>query len=93
MTKTATVQLQQTIYDIAVQHCGTMEAVFDLCRLNDIGFTDVLVHGQVLKLPNPRDKAVVRYFLDGKYVPATDFNLSIQEGIEYWGIEYDFIVS
>ena len=96
---TATVLNRQSLFDVAVQHCGTMEAAFELAMLNGVALTDDLTPGTELSLTEPDDKSIVQTFDVNRYIPATGFTQSeimgvmgLDEGIEFWGIEFDFIV-
>lgn len=88
----ATVKAGQNLGDIAVQYCGDHQAIFELARLNNLSVTDDVAAGSVLILPDVVEKRVRRVYVDGNYYPATDSE-NINEGIGYWGIEIDFIVS
>lgn len=90
----------QTLLDIAIRHCGTIEALTDIAILNNISITSELFPGQTIEIPN-KDygfKEVVNYFDINKVNPATaltDENAVIMEGdsgIGFWEIENDFIV-
>nr|DAX18014.1 MAG TPA: hypothetical protein [Caudoviricetes sp.] len=92
---------RQCLLDLALQTAGGMEAVLKLARQNNLSLTTSLTEGQRLEavlpmLSTPRD-VVVRYAADRVY-PATDLSAReatslAQEGIEFIGIEIDFIVS
>lgn len=68
----ATVQAGQTLLDIAIQYCGSSEALVSLAQLNGLSVTEILVAGSELTLPEVIDKRVVRVFTLGGYVPASD---------------------
>lgn len=87
----AIVQAGQTITDIALQYLGAEQAVYALAQLNALDVTEILVPGQELVLPAVQDKRTRRVFEDGGYVPATKTD-TLSEGIDYMGIEVDFIV-
>ena len=62
--------------------------------------TDDLVAGQTLTAPEPTDSTMAQYYGVNDLQPATAITteeindtLNIGEGIEFWGIEFDFIVS
>jgi hypothetical protein len=73
-------------------HLGSEEAVGELARLNRLDLTAVLLPGQVLNLPDVYNKRVVKVYTERGYVPAANIGTD-GEGIEFWGIEFDFIVS
>jgi hypothetical protein len=91
---TVKVKQGQSLLDIAIQHCGTAESVYDLAIANGLSITDELVPGQLLNLPAVTDKKTVSYFDTNEIKPATAVTAAdlIFEGIDYWGIDVDFIV-
>ncbi len=97
---TAKVTSRQSLFDVAVQHCGSMEAAFELALLNDISMSSDLETGMTMTLPIVADNSTVTTFTVNRYMPASGCTqaeilaiLDQSEGIEFWGIEYDFIVS
>lgn len=93
MAASIIVQPGQQLPDIALQHCGALEAMADVALLNSLSLTADLVAGAVLTVPDAMDKRVVKYLADGGPVPATGELVTIGEGIGYWAIEIDFILS
>lgn len=87
-----TVKPGQTLLDISIQYLGTASAVAGLAQLNGLDMTATISAGQVLTLPDVSDKRVVKMLLEGGQVPATNLSGDL-EGIEFWAIEYDNIVS
>ena len=85
------VQPGQTLEDIAIQYCGDYSAIFQLAKLNGLSLTDDLVPGQALVLPAAVNARVRSVYADRRYVPASGVEV-VEEGIGYWGIEYDFVV-
>ena len=89
----------QSILDIAIAKCGSAEAAFEIALLNEISITEKLIPGQTLELPAVVKKDVVEYYQSKGINPATnitsdEFNSTIGgDGIGYWAIENDFIVS
>lgn len=64
------VQAGQTLTDIAVQHLGNEQGVYELATLNKIDVTQSLSAGQELQLPEVLNKRARRVFQLGQYVPA-----------------------
>lgn len=96
MRRSATVKPGQTLPDIAVQYCGSMAAFPALASLNGLNLTDDIAAGAVLFLPDVTDKRTAYIFKAGGYFPAAGRTLTQiggLEGVDYWGIEFDFIVS
>lgn len=63
----------QTLSDIAIRHCGTMEAVADIAILNNMSATDDPTPGQLIALPTKDygNQEVINYFSANKVDPAT----------------------
>jgi len=90
-----TVLQGQNLLDIAVQHTGSTEAVFLLAMENGLGITDELTPGMVLNPVPVQNRRVRNYFANNNLKPATAITADdmIEEGIEFWYVEYDFVVS
>lgn len=92
MAQTAQVRPGQTLPDIAIEHCGHISSWAEIARLNGLDMTAGLTAGQVLKLPEVAQKRVVKILFEGGWHPAAG-STAVLEGIDYWGIAYDFIIS
>jgi hypothetical protein len=86
----------QTWVDMAIQQLGDEARLFELCDLNDAGITDELLASTVVSAPEvePEKKRIVNVLQKfkpacGKVSPPGEGG----EGIEFWAIEYDFVVS
>lgn len=96
-----TVSYGQTWVDIALQELGDMERVMELASLNDRSLTDDLLAGEVLNVPDydASKREIIQLFANSFNKPASGESLtasndvSIGEGIEFWAIENDFVVS
>lgn len=89
----------QNIFDIAVQAYGDLSGLVNLTADNLKSLTGNIVPGETLKTRNVVINKLVVDFIKGKGIkiatglaPEKDAELK-PEGIEYWAIEYDFIVS
>jgi len=92
----------QTVFDLALKAHGTIDRIFEIAEDNDISVTDALISGQVYivnvpdELTNPQ-KRVILYYANNDIDPATadpeTDGAIYPEGIGYWFIEFDFIVS
>lgn len=93
-----TVSEGQTLQDIAIQYLGDASRSNEIAELNNISLTTDLLIGQILNIPDVdiSMSQMVKGFSDNKIVPASndfhDFE-DDQEGIGFWTIENDFIVS
>ena len=82
----------QSLFDVALQHYGSVEGVFDLVRRNQLnGITDNVYAGDeldVAEVPlHPRMKA----FLSRHSVATMEESLRPQ-GIGWWKINHDFVL-
>lgn len=86
------VKRNQTLFDIALEQYGNVEAVVWLVEDNQLnGVTDNIWEGQELKLRAAvMNQRMVNYLK--KYTVATREGV-IAEGIGFWEIERDFVVS
>jgi len=90
---------KQSTFDIAAQTSGSIEAAFLLALKNGISITDELVPGQELMLTDVVNKDIREYYSNKGIVPVTGIsntditNTIASEGVEFWAIEMDFIVS
>jgi len=73
---------QQSLFDIAIQSCGSAEAAFELAVLNGVSVTDELPAGSEVKLTEARDdaqiisvkvvdKSIVSFYTNKNLNPAT----------------------
>jgi hypothetical protein len=81
----------QSLLDVAIRHCGTVEAVVDIAILNNISITNDLVPGQLIALPvkDYGNQEVINYFSANKKDPATaltEEHIAITEGDSGIGI-------
>lgn len=90
---------RQSMLDIAMVHSGTTEAAWDIAQANGLSLTDDLKLEPMLK-PAITNQRIVTNFLTLRHSPATGITnaeihqqLGAGEGIEFWAIEYDFVVS
>jgi hypothetical protein len=96
-----TVSYGQTWLDIAMQELGDVERVMELVLLNGRSLSDNLQAGEVLKVPDYdiSKRKFIQLFANNANKPASgeSFNaddaVAIGEGIEFWAIENDFVVS
>lgn len=65
----------QTVFDIAMQHCGSVEAAFDIAAMNDIAVTSHLQPGAVALLPDIVAKTIVAFYKNHNISPATEMEM------------------
>ncbi len=87
---------KQNLLDISIQHTGTIENCFKIAVANGLSVSDEIVPGQELIIPNDIkiDTQILNYYQSKEIQPATAELPKFKklEGIDYWGIDYDFIV-
>lgn len=69
----------QTIFDVAIQECGSAEAGYDLAMLNGISVTDDLTAGQELLVPEATNKQIKAYYSQKNIKPATAYREDVTE--------------
>ena len=98
---TITALHNQSLLDLALQHTGTIESVFEFAEANAINITDDVQAGAPLYLGEGlgvRDE-ILSYYTAKNLQPATAFSKEDEqvferlEGISIWAINLDFIVS
>lgn len=90
----------QTLFDVAIRHCGTVEAAAAIAIINNVSITQDLLPGQLLELPTQYygNVETVNYFKTNKIDPATALTEAQKvlnegnSGIDYWQIENNFII-
>lgn len=87
------VEQGQCLVDMAIQYNGNALAIFDIALINGISLTEDIVPGQELKETAVLDNRIKNYF--SKITPASgnDADILVQQGIGYWYIGLDFIIS
>ena len=81
-----TVKAGQSLLDIAVEHCGSMEALVSLAAANGIGVADELAAGQELAPVEVADRRNAELFANMRQKPATALTVEdIGEAEEAYG--------
>ena len=88
---------RQSVFDLAIQVSGSAESAFELAMLNGLSVTDSLTVGSDLIAPEIINRIVHNFYTVNQIKPATDYTINEPtpelEGIDYWAIEIDFVVS
>ena len=93
-----TAAYKQTLLDLALQTGGTAESAMELALINSRSLSNELEAGDEITLPDtPQNRRMVKYYDINGILPATglkpEFSGIVNGGINYMGIEIDFIVS
>lgn len=96
-----TVLHNQSLLDLALQHTGTIESVFEFTEANSLNITDDVQAGAPLYLGEGLGvrNEILSYYTAKNLQPATAFTKEDEqvferlEGISIWAINLDFIVS
>ena len=89
------VSYNQSLFDISVQECGSIEDVFDIAKQNGLSITDSSDIASLIVVPDAIEKQIADYYKAKRLNPATDIaetNNIVLEGIDYWALEVDFVV-
>ena len=98
---TITALHNQSLLDLALQHTGTIESVFELAEANSLNITDDVQAGAPLYLGEGLGvrNEILSYYTAKNLQPATAFSKEDKqiferlEGISIWAINLDFVVS
>lgn len=91
-----TVKARQTLLDIALQETGSAEQALQIAIDNNIPVTCKFKSGETLKVSAiEKGRDVLEVYHEKRIIPATAPSIQQETlgGIEYMGIEIDFIVS
>ena len=94
-----TILHNQSLLDLALQHTGGIESIFELAVLNGKNVTDDMVAGASLLVEATTNKDILAYYTAKNIQPATAFTKADEqvferlEGISIWAINLDFIIS
>ncbi len=93
-----TILHHQSLLDLAVQHTGTAENAFDLALANGLSLTGDLEAGDWLVASSQELKAnkdILSYYTAKNIQPATAITAAVErpQGISYWAIGINFIIS
>lgn len=84
----------QSLLDMVLQECGSIDLAFEVAEQNGITVADELTSGLNLKIGSDENNRIVREYRDNAIFPATALEKGLLlEGIGYMGVEIDFIVS
>lgn len=86
---------RQSTLDVAIRRLGSIETVFDLASANGVCITDDLNSDSIFSLTEVQNQEVINAFSILNIDPATGLTDEdvIFGGINYMGIELDFMVS
>ena len=98
---TITALHNQSLLDLALQHTGSIESVFELAEANALNITDDVQAGAPLYLGEGLGvrNEILSYYTAKNLQPATAFSKEDEqvferlEGISIWAINLDFVVS
>lgn len=96
-----TVLHNQSLLDLALQHTGTIESIFEFAEANALNISDDVVAGKTLVLPAEAftNKDILAYYTAKNLQPATAFSKEDEqvferlEGISIWAINLDFVIT
>jgi len=80
----------QTIFDIAIQEFGSIEAAYPLATLNGLSLTDDIVPGILLQKTDVINKNILSYYLGKQIKPATGLGSSLGDTNRIFDYTFDF---
>ncbi len=84
----------QSLFDLAIQMCGSIESVFELAQISNLSVTDMPETGTLIESRIIADQDIYDYYRERGIKPVTGSRQDENaEGIGFWSIEKDFIVS
>lgn len=88
---------RQSFLDVCLQYAGGLDYAIQIANENSINPSDDIEAGREIEIPEEymQDKNIAAYFFNKDLAPATALSDSdaVYGGINYMGIEIDFIVS
>jgi hypothetical protein len=100
MQKEVEILKGQTFADIAIQETGILESLISIAIINKISVTEKLLPGSKIIIDDKDiENKMHNLILRDNIIPATAFGFGLDQqepeigGIEFMGIEIDFIVS
>mgnify|MGYP003623725711 CR=1 FL=1 len=95
MARQYSIRENQSLLYAALITTGSVESVVKLALQNGLSITDKLVSNTPIAKVEVGNQPMFTYYKENKLTPATDATydeLFMQEGIDYWAIEDDFVV-
>lgn len=90
----------QNLLDLALQATGDADTALDIALVNGLCLSDDLTVGQTIEVSdtltgneNIRQLYAARAIHPATGITATNSSAAPFEGIEFWAVEYDFIIS
>jgi hypothetical protein len=89
-----TLEYGQTLMDMALQFGGSLESIFDIAS-GSITFDapSVVIDKTVLQFFTQKYAKNLRFYSDRNIVPSTNVYPTDLEGVDFWGVEFGFIVN
>ncbi len=96
--KTYTSLLRQSLLDVALAATGDVEQVYDIATRADMAITDLPAAGTVFEFDSIINQDVLDSFSAAAIQPATAvddtfLDTLVPQGIGYWFVGKDFVVS
>lgn len=84
----------QTLLDLQLIGCGSMESIIDTCIKNDRSVSEDIADGDLIEVGEVENTDVVRMYANRNYSPATALRSEEKYGgIGFMAVGVDFIVS
>ncbi len=86
----------QSFIDKVIEQCGSLESVVEASVLNNRSITDDAIIGDVYQMPPTNNRLIVEFYKHRDCATALTEEMQVEEqpqGIGYWAIGVDFVVS
>lgn len=80
---------RQSLFDVALSACGTIDSIFQIAELNNLSITSPLTVGLNLMTPSIMGKKTYNYYAERKINPATDVNFEGNIDGEFSAEDFD----
>lgn len=77
------VKAHQSIWDIALQYCGSASDAFKIARVNNLSLTQDLQPGSILIVDYKKNNKVVKHYQNLNIEPATAV-VMLEEERDFW---------
>jgi hypothetical protein len=66
-----TPKIRQTVWDVALEHTGSIETAMDIARMNDRSASEDIYGFGDITVPSPKNQRVINQFKSRKFSPTS----------------------
>lgn len=83
--------INQNLFDMMLQHVGSIDSIHDVCMVNNISLTE-LDPGMMIEMGSVVNQSVIDYYTEVDHIPANAYQGAVENGVEFEEIEYELII-